>query len=421
MFVGSFGATSPDLVSWTHYTGLEPGRLGLVIEGGGKKRIFAIGSYVRQRLVYPFHAWLMKILKKIPMDGTFDQEKPLLRLVGSLTCFSYDLKSATDRWPLPVMGEVVEAVWGYGFGSALLRVLAGNVFIENFSSGRQKLCTFAIGQPLGMYSSWPLFALSHHVVVWYWAERVYPGRVFREYCLLGDDIVICDEKVAKVYTSVLECLQVKISYQKSVISRTGAAEFAKRFRVKGLSVDLSPISVKSLLYWFHPIGLMGLVDKYSIPFNVACRLSGAGYKTLSRIRWKLPSRLARLKLMYSLRVLPLDLWVGDGMPISPYHYGVLVQFLRSRSYIDLTPIPVEAFPSEEEYDLCEYTMIRAWVKSWLRHLQWYCLVALSSEVRIGDFFDAPIIERKWWASETDQELVRFGLIWKARERCCRMR
>lgn len=366
MFVGSFGATSPDLVSWTHYTGLEPGRLGMVIEGGGKKRIFAIGSYVRQRLVYPFHAWLMKILKKIPMDGTFDQEKPLLRLVGSLTCFSYDLKSATDRWPLPVMGEVVEAVWGYGFGSALLRVLAGNVFIENFSSGRQKLCTFAIGQPLGMYSSWPLFALSHHVVVWYCAERVYPGRVFREYCLLGDDIVICDEKVAKVYTSVLECLQVKISYQKSVISRTGAAEFAKRFRVKGLSVDLSPISVKSLLYWFHPIGLMGLVDKYSIPFNVACRLSGAGYKTL-------------------------------------------------------TPIPVEAFPSEEEYDLCEYTMIRAWVKSWLRHLQWYCLVALSSEVRIGDFFDAPIIERKWWASETDQELVRFGLIWKARERCCRMR
>ena len=26
------------------------------------------------------------------------------------------------------------------------------------------------GQPLGYYTSWPLFALSHHVVVWVAAE-----------------------------------------------------------------------------------------------------------------------------------------------------------------------------------------------------------------------------------------------------------
>lgn len=55
---------------------------------------------------------------------------------------------------------------------------------------------FVCGQPLGYYSSWPLFTLSHHVVVWLAADRVYPRRVFRDYDLLGDDIVIGDHKVA---------------------------------------------------------------------------------------------------------------------------------------------------------------------------------------------------------------------------------
>lgn len=38
--------------------------------------------------------------------------------------------------------------------------------------------SFVAGQPLGYYSSWPLFALSHHMVVWYAAEHVYPSSFF---------------------------------------------------------------------------------------------------------------------------------------------------------------------------------------------------------------------------------------------------
>lgn len=45
----------------------------------------------------------------------------------------------------------------------------------------------------GYYSSWPLFALTHHVIVWAAAEQVYPGRVFDAYGLLGDDIVVADK------------------------------------------------------------------------------------------------------------------------------------------------------------------------------------------------------------------------------------
>lgn len=75
----------------------------MVIEGAGKRRVFAIGNYIKQRLLYPYHKWLMAVLLRIPMDGTFDQTGPLKRLVGFEEAYSLDLKSATDRWPLPFM------------------------------------------------------------------------------------------------------------------------------------------------------------------------------------------------------------------------------------------------------------------------------------------------------------------------------
>ena len=83
------------------------GRLGCSIEGGGKRRIFAIGNYVNQRLLRPVHDWLMQVLRRLPMDGTFEQTKPLDRLVGKQTCYSFDLKSATDRWPLVFRFELM--------------------------------------------------------------------------------------------------------------------------------------------------------------------------------------------------------------------------------------------------------------------------------------------------------------------------
>lgn len=47
---------------------MASGRLGQVVEGGGKQRIFAIGNYINQRLLKPVHDWLMEVLARIPMD-----------------------------------------------------------------------------------------------------------------------------------------------------------------------------------------------------------------------------------------------------------------------------------------------------------------------------------------------------------------
>lgn len=48
-----------------------------------------------------------------------------------------------------------------------------------------------------LFSSWPLFTLTHHMVVWLAANRV--GW---DYAILGDDTVIADSAVAQ------SCLEI---------------------------------------------------------------------------------------------------------------------------------------------------------------------------------------------------------------------
>lgn len=105
-----------------------PGKLGQSIVGT-KRRIFAIGNYVNQGLLKPIHDWLAQVLSRIPMDGTFDQTRPLDRLKGEKVCYSYDLKSATDRWPLKLMFESVTLLFDRSFASSVVNsCLATNIF-----------------------------------------------------------------------------------------------------------------------------------------------------------------------------------------------------------------------------------------------------------------------------------------------------
>lgn len=69
-----------------------PGRLSHSVESGaGKRRVFAIGNYVNQRLLRPLHNWLMEALGDLKTDGTFNQSAPLDRLVGAKKIYSIDL------------------------------------------------------------------------------------------------------------------------------------------------------------------------------------------------------------------------------------------------------------------------------------------------------------------------------------------
>lgn len=105
------------------------------------------------------------------------------------------------------------------FSEAVSFLLSGGEFDVPWVTTPGSTVRFLSGYPLGYLGAWPLFALSHHLIIWWCAELVYPGRVFTNYAVLGDDVVIADENVATRYKESLDLLQVVISKEKSLISR----------------------------------------------------------------------------------------------------------------------------------------------------------------------------------------------------------
>lgn len=158
---------------------LHLGRLASVVEGGGKLRLFVIGNYVKQRLLKPYHDWAMAVLRRLPNDGTFHQTAPLRWLKNRMDVYSFDLKSATDRWPRLIMNVMMGQLFGQQTATAVVETALGLSF---FTVGpplirSHSLACFRIGQPLGYYSSWALFALSHHLIVWLAADRAGARKV----------------------------------------------------------------------------------------------------------------------------------------------------------------------------------------------------------------------------------------------------
>jgi len=113
---------------------------------------------------------------------------------------------------------------------------------------------YAVGQPMGAYSSWPLMALTHHLIVY-----TSFGNKKGKYMLLGDDLVISGSQAANLYKRIVELLGMKISPFKTLESKD-SFEFAKRFYVNG--VDYTPLPIGQLKhantqYW----DIVGFIDQ----------------------------------------------------------------------------------------------------------------------------------------------------------------
>jgi len=74
-----------------------------------KSRIIAILDYWSQSAVKPLSDILFNILKGLPQDCTFNQNSPLMKLTDDdEPYYSFDLKSATDRFPMSIQKLVIE-------------------------------------------------------------------------------------------------------------------------------------------------------------------------------------------------------------------------------------------------------------------------------------------------------------------------
>lgn len=63
-------------------------------------------------LLRPIHLMLFEILKSIPQDATFDQEKGVEEgrkmIKQSKIAYSFDLSAATDRLPVSLQSKLIE-------------------------------------------------------------------------------------------------------------------------------------------------------------------------------------------------------------------------------------------------------------------------------------------------------------------------
>jgi len=102
---------------------LQLGKLSVKEEPAGKARVFAITDLITQSIMKPLHSYIFSILKKLPMDGTFDQGAPLDRLrklydegvIVGHKFHSYDLSAATDRLPIHLQQDIL----GYYVGTEI--------------------------------------------------------------------------------------------------------------------------------------------------------------------------------------------------------------------------------------------------------------------------------------------------------------
>lgn len=233
------------------------GKLAVKDEPCGKKRLFAISDYWTQSICKPLHEYLMRVLRKLPMDGTWDQGRAAERVRiwsgqgKKLYCF--DLSAATDRFPRLFTVLVLGCLIGVAAAEGWATLLTSRSYSYKGAAYR-----YAAGQPMGTLSSWAAFALSHHVVVQIAAARAGFTGLFTGYVLLGDDIVIADADVAEEYQEIMTILGVTINLSKSLVG-VGLAEFAKRHFWHGHEITgLSGSLIK--LAGTHLSGLRVLVD-----------------------------------------------------------------------------------------------------------------------------------------------------------------
>lgn len=206
-------------------------KLSVVKDPEAKSRIIAIFDYWSQTWLKQIHSIHFNFLKTIPTDRTFTQCPTITNKPLGHKYYSFDLSAATDRFPITFQEMFIKECFGEQTSLAWRMILTSFPF---YVPWEDKTITYNCGQPMGAYSSWSTFTLSHHVILHYIHHKLDLKEYF--YMILGDDIVIYHDDVAKMYQDIMKQLDVEISIPKSCIS-SNMYEFAKRIFINGIEVS----------------------------------------------------------------------------------------------------------------------------------------------------------------------------------------
>jgi hypothetical protein len=207
------------------------GRISFIQESGCKGRVVAQPTAWLQLAFMPLHKTLVKFTHKHFSGNTcvYDQEGgiwvPIQRIALGENPVSVDLSSATDRLPRFLQTYLLSKIGLEHYAQALEDVCQRPFLAE--WKGMQIPFFYQVGQPMGLYGSFPLLNLCNIVIAKFSElESGFQPRSGVPTCfyVLGDDIIFLDNKAADIYKSVLSKLGVEVSPTKCRSGRV--AEFA---------------------------------------------------------------------------------------------------------------------------------------------------------------------------------------------------
>lgn len=212
------------------------GNLAILGESGLKTRIVFVGNPWVQGLLKPAMVPLQRRIISLQTDCTFDQEQGIsflekLSKEGKSPIYSVDLSSATDNFPFFLQRAVGKVC---GIPEYQLDILEYSGFYNPLSKSDYKVYGYGKGQPMGLYPSFVLFALTHNCLLTAMARKlgIDPSQSFR---VLGDDVILTNERLYLEYSSTLSRLGVPISKKKSYSSLV-FGEFAGKVFWRGHNV-----------------------------------------------------------------------------------------------------------------------------------------------------------------------------------------
>jgi len=228
-----------------HSLGIDitPGRLrklSVFPDMEGKVRVVGILDYFSQSVLKKLHSHLFRILRSIPQDYTFNQGSFKSKIYGWKEYFSCDLKDATDRMPINLICKVLNGYLPEETVESWKDIMISTPFYFKKGNMEWPAIKYEAGNPMGAYSSWGSFALTHHFIVFESCFELKKPWYSAKYCLLGDDILFGDRELYTKYREKLKLYQIDVSEAKTHESKI-LCEFAKRWIYYGEEITPFPL------------------------------------------------------------------------------------------------------------------------------------------------------------------------------------
>lgn len=204
----------------------------------GKTRIVAIGDFWSNCALSGIHHTFMYGLRRMETDCTYRQSlvPDLINNLGT-NLYSTDLTDATTLFPRKWSKVVIEVKYGSELANLWEEVISNRDFHDKKS---KKTVRYKTGTPMGLLSSWSVFAYTHHAFMEWCAEKSKGKSTKYKYIILGDDNIQTEKEVSSLYRKSMVKIGVPLSLSKSTNSESSKAEFAKRLFSNGEEITGIP-------------------------------------------------------------------------------------------------------------------------------------------------------------------------------------